>query len=143
MGKIKEPIIYEFDPVIYPRKLWVCIGQDEKAIKEHFCDKNAQELSFYASSEYWAITFDEVFRVDTKKKGELVVFKSKNNMRMGVIAHEASHVVDGIEKAIGMTHGDEPSAYLFEWVCKSINMARLGRCEPIKFENESSKNEQK
>lgn len=139
MRKSKEPIIYEFDPVIYPRKLWVCIGLDEAIIKEHFCDKNAQELSFYANSAYWAITFDEVFRVDTKKKGELVVFHSKNDMRMGVIAHEASHVVDGIEEAIGMTHGDEPSAYLFEWVCESINLARLGECEPLKFENEDNK----
>lgn len=139
MNKSKRPIIYEFDPIIYPRKLYVCIGLDETTINEHFHGCNSENLNFNANANYDAITFDEIVRNKTGCIGELVVFHSKNNMRMGIIAHEASHVVDGIEKAIGMTHGDEPSAYLFEWVCKSINLARLGECEPLKFENKDSK----
>lgn len=139
MNKSKKPIIYEFDPIIYPRKLYVCIGLDETIINEHFHGCNSENLNFNANTNYDAITFDEIVRNETGCIGELVVFHSKNSMRMGIIAHEASHVVDGIEKAIGMTHGDEPSAYLFEWVCKSINLARLGDCEPIKFKNKDSK----
>lgn len=85
------------------------------------------------------IALTEVVRNDTNMVGILVIFRNKTDMRMGLVCHEASHVVDGIENAIGMKHGDEPSAYLFEWVCKSINLARLGSCEPLKFQDESEK----
>lgn len=129
----KKNLVYEFDPIVYPRKLWVCINVDEAFVQEHFCSKDYKELSFQANNPYWAITFDEVFNVNTKKRGELVIFGSRNNMRIDVIAHEASHIVDGIENAINMEHGGEPSAYLFGWVCKSINLARMGKCEPLKL----------
>ena len=36
------------------------------------------------------------------------------------------HVCDAIEDAIGMKHGDEPSAYLMGWIASCINKARLG-----------------
>lgn len=136
---IKKNLIYEFDPVIYPRKLWVCICVDEEYINGKFHREGGVKLNFGNSSDYYALTFDDIVRNDTNMKGELVVFNSKNDMRMGVVCHEASHVVDGIENAIGMKHGDEPSAYLLEWVCKSINLARLGSCEPLKFQDESEK----
>lgn len=139
MSKSKKPIIYEFNPVIYPRKLWVCIGLDTDFLNGHFHGSGYKKLNFDANTNYDAITFDEIVRNSNGYIGELVVFHSKNDMRMGIIAHEASHVVDGIEKAIGMTHGEEPSAYLFGWVCKSINLARLGECEPLKFENKDNK----
>ena len=38
-----------------------------------------------------------------------------------------------------MRHGGDLSAYLLEWVCKSINLARLGSCEPLKIEDEEQK----
>jgi len=139
MSKSKKPIIYEFDPVIYPRKLWVCIGLDADFVNGHFHGVECEKLNFDANANYDAITFDEIVRNCNGYIGELVVFHSKNDMRMGIIAHEASHVVDGIENAIGMTHGDEPSAYLFEWVCKSINLARLGKSEPLKFDDKDRK----
>lgn len=138
-NKSKEPKIYEFDPVIYPRKLWVCIGLDEDYLNVKFHGENNAKLNFESNSSYYAITFDDVVRNDTNMIGELIVYQSKNDMRMGTISHEASHVVDGIENAISMKHGDEPSAYLLEWVCKSINLARLGECEPVRFKENGKK----
>ena len=45
---------------------------------------------------------------------------------MAVCSHEASHICDAIEKAIGMEHGGEASAYLLGWIASCINKARLG-----------------
>ena len=47
-------------------------------------------------------------------------------MSMDYCCHEASHACDAIEDAIGMEHGDEPSAYLIGWIASCINKARLG-----------------
>nr|DAG40112.1 MAG TPA: hypothetical protein [Caudoviricetes sp.] len=49
------------------------------------------------------------------KQGESRVDKAK-----------AELYCDDIEKAIGMEHGGEPSAYLMGWVASCINKARLG-----------------
>lgn len=142
-NKNKTPIVYEFDPVIYPRLLWVGIGVDEEFYNQHFEGDNGGKLNFQSNGGYYGVTFDEIVNKETLLKGDLVVFQSKNDMRMGVIAHEASHVVDGIENAIGMEHGDEPSAYLYGRVCKSINLARLGDVEPLKFESTDSDEDSK
>ena len=136
----KKNLLYEFDSVIYPRKLWVYIGSDEDYINRYFHENGSDKrLSFETNSEWDGLTLTEVVRNDTNMIGILVIFRNKTDMRMGIVCHEASHVVDGIEYAIGARHGDEPSAYLFEWVCKSINLARLGRCEPLKFKIKSEK----
>lgn len=55
-----------------------------------------------------------------------MIFENKSAMRIGTLGHETSHVCDGIEKAIGMEHGGEPSAYLIGWIASCINKARLG-----------------
>lgn len=136
----KKNLLYEFDPVIYPRKLWVYIGSDEDYINRYFHENGSDKrLSFETNSEWDGLTLTEVVRNDTNMVGILVIFRNKADMRMGIVCHEASHAVDAIENIICMEHGGEPSAYLLEWVCKSINLARLGSCEPLKFQSESEK----
>jgi len=126
------PAIYEFDPQLYPRKLWVCIGVNEEFINDKFCyNKSDKKLTFEDEDGWDALTFEEVVRKDTNLVGELVIFLSKGDMTFGTIIHECSHVVDAIEKAIGMKHGDEPSAYLLSWVGVKINDVRLGECQEI------------
>lgn len=128
------PEIYEFDPQIYPRKLWVCIGVDDDYINENFrYNMSRNLLSFDSDFPVDAVTFTEVVRNDTNMVGQLVVFSSKNEITFGNIIHESSHVCDAIEKAIGMEHGGEPSAYLLSWIGEKINDVRLGDCKPIEF----------
>lgn len=114
---------YEYDPVIYPRKLWVHIGKDlEEVIKSEFENAEPPEKEY----KYKGITYDDVVRKSDGKYGILVSFQLPKDMTMGVCAHEASHACDDIEKAIGMEHGGEASAYLLGWIASRINMARLG-----------------
>lgn len=126
---MKRKGYYEFDPVIYPRKLWVHIGGDFKEV----ANKCFDGIAMPEDDEYGGITYYRAERKSDKKYGVLVSFQSKKDMTMGNISHESSHVVDAIEKACGIDHGDEPSAYLFGWVASCINKARLGQGDFIEI----------
>ena len=120
---IKKKILgyFEYDPVIYPRKLWVHIGDDFKELApKAFCNIVIDENKDYSGVEY-----GEVIRKSDDKYGILVSFPNRKYMTMDVCAHEASHVCDDLENALNIKHGDEPSAYLLGWIASCINKARL------------------
>ena len=121
---IKKKILgyFEYDPVIYPRKLWVHIGDDLKELApKAFCNIVIDENKDYSGVEY-----GEVIRKSDDKYGILVSFPNRKYMTMDVCAHEASHVCDDLENALNIKHGDEPSAYLLGWIVSCIDKARLG-----------------
>ncbi len=123
---------WEYDPMIYPRKLWVHIGKDlEGLIDAEFDGCNPPE------KEYGGITYGEAVRKSDDRYGILVSFKSPKYMTMGVCAHEASHACDDIEEAIGMEHSGEASAYLLGWIASCINKARLGIGDFIEVKEDS------
>ena len=42
---MKESTIYEFDPAIYPRKVWVAVTDDTESLKNYFsCKEKAREM---------------------------------------------------------------------------------------------------
>lgn len=94
---MKKKGYYEFDPVIYHRKLWVHIG----------CDFNEMASSAFdgiilpdEDEEYGGVTYEKAERKSDKKYGILVSFPSKKDMTMGNISHESSHVVDQSRKRV-------------------------------------------
>lgn len=117
---------YEYDPGLYPRMLWVAIGLKPENLEGVFNDEKGKHVRFdFALAD--AVTYPEVRKCSNNKIGELVVFDNHATARLvGVVSHEASHVCDAIEEAIGMEHGGEASAYLIEWIASCINNARLG-----------------
>lgn len=78
---------HEFDPVIYPRKLWVAVSTDT------FSDR------FEDVSE-WDDTADAIVDCVRDKLrnlgGILVRFESKNAITIANIAHESSHIAMNI-----------------------------------------------
>lgn len=116
---------YEYDPVIYPRLLWVFVGQKLKDVEGEFVDSDGEDLKI-ESDNFHGLTLSEMERKADMAMGEAVVFCSKKDMTMNVCCHEASHVCDAIEEVTGMEHGGEASAYLIGWIASCINKARLG-----------------
>ena len=118
----KKKGYYEYDPVIYPRKLWVHIGDDFKELApKAFCNIVVDE-----NKDYYGVEYGEVIRKSDDKYGILVSFPKRKDMTMDICVHEASHVCDDLEKATGLEHGGESSAYLIGWIASCINNARLG-----------------
>ena len=122
---MKKKGYYEYDPVIYPRRLCVAIGMNQEDANICFEGRKGEILKVdFSNSD--AMTYDEVSEKLNKKFCTFINFASKDSMRMEVCCHEASHACDAIENAIGMEHGGEPSAYLIGWIASCINKARLG-----------------
>ena len=118
----KKKGYYEYDPVIYPRKLWVHIGDDFKELApKAFCNIEVDE-----NKDYYGVEYGEVIRKSDDKYGILVSFPKRKDMTMDICVHEASHVCDDLEKATGLEHGGESSAYLIGWITSCINKALLG-----------------
>lgn len=117
---------YEYDPVIYPRKLWVYIGDRLSEVCDAFED-------LVPDKSYVGLSYEETVRKYDEAVGILVVFGSKNDMTIDNITHEAEHAMDFFETALGIDHGGESSAYLLGWIAKCIDAAKNERGKFIKI----------
>lgn len=117
---------WEYDPVIYPRKLWVYTGYRLSEVCDVFED-------LVPEKDYMGITYEESVRKQDGEIGILVAFDTICHMSIENIAHEASHVVDVVETSLGIDHGGESTAYLLGWVAKCIDMAKNGTGKYIKI----------
>ncbi len=124
---------YEYDPVIYPRRVFVVIGAKEMALRG-FDGLDGALLN--NDDSYNAVVFEKVSRKDTGDYGCLAYFVSKKAMTIDVLSHEASHIVDAIEDQTGVEHGGEASAYLMGWVVKSLDEARKNIGDFIELSDE-------
>lgn len=109
-------MIEEINPEIYPRLIWVCVGNEEEALKQLFPKDQIPPLS----KNYYA----ETREVSTKdKSGLLIRFHSKKEMTPDIIAHEAAHVAikifNVIDSEISITTS-EPFCYLLDYLIKKI-----------------------
>lgn len=113
--------IHQFDPVIYPVKLWVAVTTDGEVIKERFHLINAENFEFNRH-DYEAITFPVKQKAVPTYKGFLVVFTQKKCMTVKIMAHEATHVARMMWKHLGEdVTGEEADAYLVGWIASCMN----------------------
>lgn len=134
--------IYEFNPIVYPFRLWVGINVPHKDIMDKFfackiddgvCELTEQDLAEGCTTA--AITYP-VCNKETLWVGTFVHIIRKDRCSVGVIAHEASHVCDYLSDRLGIvgetenmfSHG-EARAYFIEWVANCINEVK---CNKIK-----------
>lgn len=120
MSKAK---IYEFDPVLYPRKLFVIDTLDEETLSE-FCELDGRYL--VPLKECYAMTSTIVKRRSTGKYGVVVAFNSKETIDNSTLAHEAVHAANNIFADLGVGYTleeDESLAYFVGWIVKCLDKA--------------------
>jgi hypothetical protein len=108
--------IKRFDPVIYPQKLWVCVGKDFENLNGLFSDiDDNTDLDFCKYKNFEAVTINAIEK-ETRDFGILIIFRPKY-LDCKTIAHEASHAAGYMFHHIGgnMDCG-EPTAYLIGWI---------------------------
>ena len=129
-------LIHQFNPEIYPYKLWIVITADEKIIKKHFNDSNDEELDVEIFSTSKAIT-GRVINKETRDKGILIVFKTKRFITMNTVAHESTHAARFIWNMMGEKEviGVESDAYLVGWIAGCCENVR--RYKEVKKEGSS------
>ena len=134
--------IYEFDPVIYPIRLWVCKKPETADVAELFYpfDNNGEMVdSFGEVLEYDAGRYATTVIVSNKKshwKGCLVSILIPKGCGAGVCSHEALHYVAYLSDQFDIPLGDfdksEPLAYLEQWATNCIWSTLVGQPEKMK-----------
>ena len=111
--------IYEFDPQIYPRKVWVTVGVPFEELKDEFEDLKPMEEGSDAQVDHLRKLKPEVHG------GLLVRFENLDTLKkFGNITHESIHVATEIFDYIGAFHdpkNQELFAYLCGWIAKSMD----------------------
>lgn len=109
--------VYQFDPQVYPRKLWVAVGVPTEELNEKF--GNIKDMDDYCDAETMPVQQKEPLL-----GGVLIRFSDLKAMRPDNIAHEATHaaleIFDYVEARIQYDN-QEPFAYLVGWVVKCID----------------------
>jgi hypothetical protein len=113
--------IHEFDPTIYPLKLWIVITEDLPEVVGKYV--NGVSLEPFKLK---GLDSDGAYTCFVKEKdginyGSLIVFRDEKYLTMQTIAHESTHAArdiwDWLEES---TTGCEADAYLVGWVAKCI-----------------------
>lgn len=130
----KKRNVDEYDPNLYPRKLWVTTEIDKINEKFIFLDsvdnkedcRTYKEIqNDYENEESVAITC-AVMDITTGALGVLVILLIKDKVDAEVIAHESVHVADYFYEQLGLysqdfSQGNEAYAYLVGWTAGCIS----------------------
>ena len=108
--------IFEFDPQIYPRKLWVSVGASTEELQEKFGKDDIKDFD----ESYYAETM-AVQQREPLLGGVLVRFQDLKAMSTENIAHEAAHaaieIFDYCDCRIDVDN-QEPFSYLAGWIAR-------------------------
>ena len=125
MKKKQKKIIDKYDPVIYPRLLYVCKNCTLKDLRDRFTTRRDTEISdeWDPSSETFTL-----YAIDKKTKDWVILVcigYENDSMENYVsdICHEAEHVKQSIFEDIGLpttVDSQEADAYLVGWAAKCI-----------------------
>lgn len=128
MKQISENI-WEFDPQIYPKLLWVAVNPNEEEQSKFKSLHDKDEPLLKVEMDDCLACVYVVRKIENCKTGSMIVFKDLSTLTPGVMAHEAVHVVSNICRFIGLKYNeydDEHISYLVEWV--------VNCCEKVKKE---------
>ena len=118
-------MIHTFDPVIYPRKLWITYDATPEESNEMFPTGDIYGNHFKNENGYFGITCRTMNKND--KGGALIRFvDNKESMSPWNIAHEAVHAAGYICDYIDIKAdwgNDEAFAYLTTWIVKCCTIA--------------------
>lgn len=119
-------LINTFNPQIYPRLLWIQVGQNSHP--EQFC------LSEFSDNEY-AVT-ESAFDKIEKKGGVFIRFENIEAMTTKNISHESTHAAMEIFDYIGAVpdlKNQEPFAYLVSWIAECCDEVKYKYVENSKY----------
>ena len=115
-------MVYQFDPQIYPRILWVATGASTEELQERFGKESIKDMSDSSYAET-----DCVQQKEPLLGGVLVRFEDLKAMTPEIMAHEATHAALAIFDYCGCRieiENQEPFAYLVGWIVKCIEEVR-------------------
>ena len=116
--------VHEFDPVIYPCRLWIAVTTDNLADRFRDLDDLPEDVNGRTS------TTSEINRGIV---GVIIRFRSIEDIDFRTVAHESVHAANMIFYELGVkadTDNDEHLAYLVGWIAGCCEKAREMETEP-------------
>lgn len=119
--------VHEYDPVIYPTRLWVTACTDTDKLRKSFIfltddDEECEERITIESN-----TIARTLSVADRKSGWmgcLVIIAMRDKCNTGIIAHESTHCTDWLCDHLGVSGFSfmegEARAYYTQWVADCI-----------------------
>lgn len=123
-------MIHEFDPAIYPTRLWVTKDATREEMREtfYFLDDKDEVVDDPQLAEGSRLPYASTYAVAHKENhwmGCLVVIWLPRRCGVDNVAHEASHCTDYLCDHLGVNgfnwDGGEARAYYLGWAAKCIN----------------------
>lgn len=129
--------IHEFDPVIYPLRVWVTIKPSPKDVINKFYGLDMEGLVTDLSEDDIAPKDGRIAQANTvvhksdNQKGVIVIIHRPSYMRTRTICHEACHCADFFCDELGITsrsfEDGEAYAYLTGWIAGCIEKVKLSK----------------
>ena len=122
-------VIHEFNPVIYPYKVWICLTDNGKELKKEFVDSDTNKpIDIELIKRHEAVVYTVRKRKNPKYFGSLLVITEKKYFTIKTIAHESTHVADNIFEHIRESKvGCESYAYFVGWVAECCEKVKLNK----------------
>lgn len=138
-SKKRQAKLYQFDPMIYPRFLWVVTGGDYSDIKKWFLTYDGEEIEESDDSNLGGLTISVTFR-QTRSLGILIWFPDIRLAKANWITHESAHGTLELFKQLGLKvdyWNQEPVAYLAGWFAECIEFVKTGKVNTLKLEKKT------
>lgn len=111
--------IFDFNPTIYPIKIWIAVGASTQYLNSLFKNK-VEDIPSYLHGK---TTFETKIG-NADECGILIRFDSKENMNAKMISHESAHAALKIFEKVGgkVSHdSDELFAHLIGYIAGCIS----------------------
>ena len=134
-SKKRQAKIYQFDPMIYPRFLWVVTGGDYSDIKKWFQTYSGEEIEESDVSNLCGMAISVTFR-QTRSLGILIWLPDIRLAKANWITHESVHGTLEFFDQLGLRvdyRNQEPVAYLAGWFAECIEFVKTGKANALKM----------
>ena len=123
----KQIQIHQFDPVIYPVKLFVVKNSTPEVIHDNFQLLNGNSLDTDRSIGGYASTYKSI--VENKHSSKFgVLIRLFGKLEVSELAHEATHAAGVIWDWLGENNiGEEANAYLVQWVVDCLDQVNRNK----------------
>lgn len=143
-SKKRQAKLYQFDPMIYPRFLWVVTGGDYSDIKKWFLTYEGEEIEESDVSNLGGLTISVTFQ-QTQSLGILIWFPDIRLAKANWITHESTHCTLELFEQLGLRvdyRNQEPVAYLAGWFAECVEFVKTGKANALKMEKKTDERNQ-
>ena len=117
--------LHEFHFGVYPRLLWIMVSSKQSEINISFKESESYKDIFIEGFDDSGAVSISVCKMDTMKRGFLIIFPKKKNITYKNTAHESAHVASMLWEEIGENRiGEEANAYLIGYIADCVSIAK-------------------